>query len=250
MFAVLFLIVMALALCASEWRATRRALSIAIRSGIDGAALTLAKHASSESALRVALCVLFLMSVLFGIIAGPRANYNGWVTASRVCLGLIPFVLMAKALINRRDRLVIVRQVEDFQSDIVNVYLNSLRTTMAFLVVELSTGLITYASEPAEKMFGYPKNGLHWQSVEQLVPAGLRHAHELHRDRYKENPTVRPMGQYGMVLQGQRMDGSLIYVAIQLVPVLGKSRVLAVVAEDLTRMPTPPIGTPTEADSI
>jgi len=66
-------------------------------------------------------------------------------------------------------------------------------------------------------MFGYNRDELLGLNVERLVPAAMRGGHAKHRASYAAHPNTRPMGT-GLVLEGQRKDGSLFPVEISLSP--------------------------------
>src|SRR5690242_3218032 len=66
-------------------------------------------------------------------------------------------------------------------------------------------------------MFGYGPDELLGLKVERLVPAAKRGGHAEHRASYAAHPKMRPMGT-GLVLEGQRKDGSLFPVEISLSP--------------------------------
>ncbi len=78
-------------------------------------------------------------------------------------------------------------------------------------------GQITLLNTAAEQMFGYSSDELLGLNVENLVPAAMRGGHARHRASYAAHPNTRPMGT-GLVLEGQRKDGSLFPVEISLSP--------------------------------
>jgi len=78
-------------------------------------------------------------------------------------------------------------------------------------------GQITLLNPAAEQMFGYNRDELLGLNVERLVPAAMRGGHAKHRASYAAHPNTRPMGT-GLVLEGQRKDGSLFPVEISLSP--------------------------------
>ncbi|MBS1703745.1 MAG: PAS domain S-box protein [Armatimonadetes bacterium] len=68
-------------------------------------------------------------------------------------------------------------------------------------------GIIEYANEEAERLFGYGHLELNGQSVALLVPKRFHGVHVRHRARYMSNPSKRRMGDhYGT--SGVRKDGS------------------------------------------
>lgn len=88
----------------------------------------------------------------------------------------------------------------------------------AMIIVD-GHGRIAMANHHAERMFGYPRDGLPGIDVEALIPADTRHRHRAHRADYMSRPRVRPMGATGQTLVGLRSDGSQFPVEIALSPV-------------------------------
>ncbi|HZI58765.1 MAG TPA: PAS domain-containing sensor histidine kinase [Verrucomicrobiae bacterium] len=85
-------------------------------------------------------------------------------------------------------------------------------------ILEVSPeGKIVLFNAAAEQMFGYGQGELQGLSIENLVPAAMRGGHAQHRASYAAHPKTRPMGT-GLVLEGQKKDGSLFPVEISLSP--------------------------------
>ncbi|MFN0103923.1 MAG: ATP-binding protein [Bryobacteraceae bacterium] len=78
-------------------------------------------------------------------------------------------------------------------------------------------GRIVLMNAATERLFGYSREELAGQNVDILAPdeARIRHAH--HRADYSSHPLPRPMGG-GLLLQGQRKDGTRFPVEISLSP--------------------------------
>ena len=97
-------------------------------------------------------------------------------------------------------------------------------------------GTIILVNVAAEAMFGYSRDELLGQLVEQLIPNASRSAHEHHRARYTQHPAIRPMG-IGLKLLALRKDGSTFPVEISLSPIrsVQGSRVIAIVRDITTR---------------
>lgn len=78
-------------------------------------------------------------------------------------------------------------------------------------------GCIALMNAATERLFGYTREELLGKNVDTLVPneARVRHAH--HRANYGAHPLPRPMGS-GLLLQGQRKDGTRFPVEISLSP--------------------------------
>jgi PAS domain S-box-containing protein len=93
-------------------------------------------------------------------------------------------------------------------------------------------GTIILLNAAAEAMFGYSRDELLGQLVEELIPHPSRAAHQQHRGRYSEHPATRPMGA-GLELLALRKDGSEFPVEISLSPIRSAegNRVIAVVRD-------------------
>jgi PAS domain S-box-containing protein len=86
----------------------------------------------------------------------------------------------------------------------------------ALLVVDQG-GRITLVNHQAEVMFGYARDELLGQSVEQLIPDELRSLHLAHRSGFAEAPRLRAMG-VAQKLSGRRRNGTLLPVEVALSP--------------------------------
>ena len=85
------------------------------------------------------------------------------------------------------------------------------------IVVVDDKGLIIEVNSSALAQFGYASEELVGEPVEILIPDSQRGAHERHRAGFQAKPASRPMGA-GLVLVGQRKDGSGFPVEISLSP--------------------------------
>jgi two-component system, NarL family, sensor histidine kinase DevS len=95
-------------------------------------------------------------------------------------------------------------------------------------------GEIVLVNSRTQAVFGYARDELIGQSVEMLVPEGLRSAHVTHRDRYFDSPRTRPMGA-GLDLAARRKDGSQFPCEISLSTVATGSGMMALAAiRDIT----------------
>jgi PAS domain S-box-containing protein len=79
-------------------------------------------------------------------------------------------------------------------------------------------GIVLQVNSQTEAMFGYTREELVGQRIEELVPEQLREQHRHHRNRFTEQPKTRRMGP-GLDLRGRRRDGSEFPVEISLSPV-------------------------------
>ena len=86
----------------------------------------------------------------------------------------------------------------------------------AILVVD-DAGLIRDANERATTMFAWDREELVGMSVDLLVPFQHRARHADLRTKYALRPRARPMG-HGLLLHGERRDGSQFPVEIALTP--------------------------------
>jgi PAS domain S-box-containing protein len=86
------------------------------------------------------------------------------------------------------------------------------------MVMVDTAGIIEMVNAQAEAVFGYSRQEMVGQTVEMLIPPGLRHDHPGLRQSFNADPRSRPMG-VGRDLRACRKDGSEFYVEIGLNPV-------------------------------
>jgi len=86
------------------------------------------------------------------------------------------------------------------------------------VIIAGNDGTIIRVNALAASVFGYAEDELLGQPIEKLVPERLRSAHVGHRDEYRANPHVRPMGA-GVELLAARRDGTEFPAEISLGPV-------------------------------
>jgi len=79
-------------------------------------------------------------------------------------------------------------------------------------------GRIVYVNNELCRLFGYTYEELIGQSIELLVPEKYREQHKLDRDQFIEEGKARKMGR-GMMLRGQRKNGSTLPLEIGLQPI-------------------------------
>jgi len=79
-------------------------------------------------------------------------------------------------------------------------------------------GRILYLNSEALRMFGYERDELLDESIEQLVPQSLRERHQECQLAYAEHPHRRHMGAAGLSLLGRRRDGSEFPIDVLLNP--------------------------------
>jgi PAS domain S-box-containing protein len=93
------------------------------------------------------------------------------------------------------------------------------------IVVVSDQGIIEFANEQTEALFGWPRAELLGQPIERLVPERMQGAHVADRARYIATPTTRPMGS-GRELLARRRDGTEFPVEISLSPLETEDRML------------------------
>ena len=100
------------------------------------------------------------------------------------------------------------------------------------LVLIDSAGLLVQVNRQTEVIFGYGRDELKGQTLEQLLPARFHAAHAAHREHYFAAPRTRPMG-LGLNLIGRRSDGTEFPVEISLSPLLldGKLHALGAIRD-------------------
>ena len=104
----------------------------------------------------------------------------------------------------------------------------------AMIIVD-EHGKIAIVNAQAETMFGYQRNEMLGQPVEELLPNRVRERHVQHREGFAKTPSLRPMG-VGLRLAARRRDGSEFPVEISLSPVnSANGRFVSSVIRDVTR---------------
>ncbi|MDJ0720491.1 MAG: transporter substrate-binding domain-containing protein [Desulfobacterales bacterium] len=102
------------------------------------------------------------------------------------------------------------------------------------MVIVDRKGRIVLVNSQTEKLFGYPREELLGQAIEQLVPADRRAGHPALRDQYLNQPIVRAIGE-ALDLTAQAKDGTLIPVDISLSPIETREGTLVVASvRDIT----------------
>ncbi len=103
----------------------------------------------------------------------------------------------------------------------------------AMIIID-ARGKIAIVNAQAEAMFGYRRNEMLGQPVEELLPNRLRERHVQHREGFAKTPSLRPMG-VGLNLAARRRDGSEFPVEISLSPVnSANGRFVSSVIRDVT----------------
>ena len=103
----------------------------------------------------------------------------------------------------------------------------------AMIIID-ERGKIAIVNAQAEAMFGYRRNEMLGQPVEELLPNRLRERHVQHREGFAKKPSLRPMG-VGLDLAARRRDGSEFPVEISLSPVISANgRFVSSVIRDVT----------------
>jgi PAS domain S-box-containing protein len=104
----------------------------------------------------------------------------------------------------------------------------------AMIIVD-DDGAMAIVNAQAEKMFGYDRKEMLGNTIEMLLPERIRKNHIGHRQKFSQDPELRPMGT-GMELVGQRKDGTEFPVEISLSPVsTPKASFVSSVIRDVTQ---------------
>ena len=97
------------------------------------------------------------------------------------------------------------------------------------LIIIDGSGAVRFANRQISSLFGYAHDEIVGQPVEVLMPERFRARHVRHRERYRSNVRVRPMGP-GLELFGRRKDGTEFPVEISLSPIEHEQGVLVAAA--------------------
>ncbi len=87
------------------------------------------------------------------------------------------------------------------------------------IVIVNNAGHITLTNIQAENWFGYSRDELLGQPVENLMPERFRKKHVLAREHYQSAPSTRAMGRDDVELYGLRKNGGEFPVEISLSPI-------------------------------
>lgn len=98
----------------------------------------------------------------------------------------------------------------------------------AIIAVEVD-GSIAFANRTAEELFGFARETLIGQPIEELIPERFRTEHRSDRQTYIDAPRARPMGA-GLELRARLADGSELDVDVSLAPVQSTRGTLVVAA--------------------
>ncbi|MBE0681670.1 MAG: PAS domain S-box protein [Anaerolineales bacterium] len=97
------------------------------------------------------------------------------------------------------------------------------------MVIVDGNGIMLLVNAQTEDLFGYLRNTLKGKPVEILVPKRFQHVHPNHREKFSNEPQLRPMG-IGLELHGLRADGREFPVEISLSPLQTDDAALTVAA--------------------
>lgn len=97
-----------------------------------------------------------------------------------------------------------------------------------FVVVDIAEQRILYATEGAEKIFGYVTDEMVGKPLIDLVPDELKTAHEGHVEGFGQAMQQRSMGRRDKLLYGKERDGDTFPVEISLYPRTFKGRSICI----------------------
>src|SRR5690242_11698560 len=103
----------------------------------------------------------------------------------------------------------------------------------AMIIID-GSGAIRFVNRQVSHLFGYAHEEIVGRPVELLMPARFHTRHVGHREHYRDNVRVRPMGA-GLELFGRRKDGTEFPVEISLSPIEhGQGTLVAAAIRDVT----------------
>lgn len=129
----------------------------------------------------------------------------------------------------------IIRRIQESEEKFRQI----LESAADAIIISDERGRILITNRQTEQLFGYTRRELIGQSVELLVPEGLRDQHVAERRDYYDHLIPRPMGT-DLKPYARRKDGTLIPVDISLSPVHSEQglMVTAIVHDITARMHT------------
>ncbi|HEV2491552.1 MAG TPA: PAS domain S-box protein [Terriglobia bacterium] len=140
----------------------------------------------------------------------------------------------------RKSVCLLVREITDLKRTEValrenHAFLEKLFESSPDAILTATTeGTINRLNAQAEKLFGYRRAELLGKSIEVLVPERFRDRHPVHREHYRNQPRIRPMG-VGIELYGRRKDGTEFPVDIMLGPIeMDRDPLVLTVVRDIT----------------
>lgn len=89
---------------------------------------------------------------------------------------------------------------------------------IAFVLVDVDEQKIVYATEGAEKAFGYVTDEMNGLSLSELVPEAFRANHDHYVEDFGQAMETRSMGKRDSALQGRERSGKTFPVEIGLFP--------------------------------
>jgi PAS domain S-box-containing protein len=95
---------------------------------------------------------------------------------------------------------------------------------VGFVLIDIDTQKITYATEGAEKIFGYVTDEMVGLDLVELVPDEFKNVHAEHVKGFGEAMQARSMGRRDSPLYGKERDGATFPVEIGLFPRKFKGR--------------------------
>lgn len=89
---------------------------------------------------------------------------------------------------------------------------------VGFVLVDMLTQKIVYATPGAERIFGYVTDEMEGLDLLALVPEEFRPSHTQHVEGFNAHPAPRSMGRRDTTLYGRERDGKTFPVEISLFP--------------------------------
>lgn len=89
---------------------------------------------------------------------------------------------------------------------------------VGFVLVDIKTKTILYATSGAERLFGYVTDEMNDLPLRELVPNEFQDIHDQHVEGFGQAMQDRSMGKRDTVLYGKERDGKTFPVEISLFP--------------------------------
>ncbi|MDP1767402.1 MAG: response regulator [Nitrospirota bacterium] len=155
--------------------------------------------------------------VIAGYILSPPGEDSRYAFINR-CLTIFLLVIAMMMVELFKNHLAKVRQIEEDKILLANSQNQIVESAPNGMLIVNQSGTLLLVNAQIEQLFGYRREELLGQPVEQLIPNRFRSQHPHLRTTFFQNPTTRVMGA-GRDLFGLHKDGTEFPVELGLNPI-------------------------------